>query len=162
MNIYEYVFHAVNGARMPLGHWESQPILLVNTASKCGFTPQLAKLQYLYNEYRGANLVIIALPCNDFGDQEPGTEQDIVRYYWDEYRVSFPITAKIHVRGLEAHPLFRALLDNYGEDILPRWNFTKYLFNGEGQLVEHWPSRVEPTDPALTHQVERNLRSWIF
>ena len=162
MNVYEYVFHAANGARMPLGLWEAQPLLLVNTASKCGFTPQLAKLQALYNEYRGANLVVIALPCNDFGGQEPGTEQEIVRFYWDEYGVSFPITSKIHVRGLEAHPLFRALLDSYGEDVLPKWNFTKYLFNTQGDLVEYWPARTEPTDPALTHQVERNLRSWVF
>lgn len=162
MNVYEYVFQSVGGARMPLGHWESQPLLLVNTASKCGYTPQLGKLQKLYNEYRGSNLVVIALPCNDFGEQEPRREQDIVRFYWDEYRVSFPITAKIHVRGLGAHPLFMTLLDTYGEDILPKWNFTKYLFDTQGQLVEHWPSNVEPNDPALTHQVERNLRSWVF
>jgi glutathione peroxidase len=162
MNVYEFVFQQANGARMPLSRWEAQPLLIVNTASKCGFTPQLAKLQKVYNEYRGANLVVIALPCNDFGGQEPGTEEDIVRFYWDEYGVSFPIASKVMARGLGAHPFFLALLDNYGDDLLPKWNFTKYLFDTRGDLVEHWPARVEPDDPAMTHQIERQLRSWVF
>jgi len=162
MNVYEYVFRAANGASMPLSRWEGQPLLLVNTASKCGFTPQLAKLQFLYTDYRHSNLVVVALPCNDFGEQEPGDEQDIVGFYWDRYHVTFPITTKVHVLGLEAHPLFIAMLDTYGMDILPRWNFTKYLFDTHGDLVEHWPSNVEPDDPALTHQVERQLQSWVF
>lgn len=162
MNVYEFVFESVTGARLALGTWEAQPLLLVNTASRCGFTPQLAGLQFVYNEYRRSNLVVIALPCDDFGHQEPGTEQEISSFYRDEYQVAFPVTRKIHTRGLDMHPLFRALLETYGSDILPRWNFTKYLFDTNGQLVERWGSRVEPTDPAVTHQIERHLRSWVF
>ncbi len=162
MNVYEYVFRSVSGASMPLGHWEGQPLLLVNTASHCGYSPQLAKLQSIFSDYRQSSLVVIGLPCNDFGEQEPGTEQEIVRFYWDEFGVTFPLSTKISVVGLGAHPLFVAMLDTYGMDILPRWNFTKYLFDTKGQLVEHWPARVEPDDPAITHQVERQLQSWIF
>lgn len=162
MNVYEYVFHSAEGVRMPLAFWEAQPLLLVNSASECGYTPQLRKLQNLYAEYRGASLVVIALPCNDFGAQEPGAEDDFLPLYRDEYQVTFPITRKIHVRGLDAHPLFIDLLDTHGQDILPKWNFTKYLFDSDGQLVEHWPAGVEPDDPTLTHQVERQLQSWVF
>ncbi len=162
MNVYEYVFESASGARMSLGTWEAQPLLLVNTASRCGYTPQLAKLQAVYNEYRQSNLMVVAMPCNDFGDQEPGTEREIVSFYWDQYHVRFPVTRKIHTVGREIHPLFRALLETYGSDVLPRWNFTKYLFDTKGQLVEHWESRVEPTDPAVTHQIERHLKSWVF
>ncbi len=76
--------------------------------------------------------------------------------------MSFPIASKVMARGLGAHPFFLALLDNYGDDLLPKWNFTKYLFDTHGDLVEHWPARVEPDDPAMTHQIERQLRSWVF
>lgn len=162
MNVYEYVFRSVGGASMPLSHWEGQPMLLVNTASKCGFTPQLAKLQFLHNDYKHSSLVVIGLPCNDFGEQEPLDDHKIAGFYWDEYGVTFPLSTKISVLGLSAHPLFVALLDTYGQDILPKWNFTKYLFSNKGQLVEHWPSRVEPDDPAITHQIERQLQSWVF
>lgn len=162
MNVYEYVFESVTGARLSLGRFEAQPLLLVNTASRCIFTPQLAGLQAVYNEYRQSNLVVIALPCNDFGEQEPATEGDIISFYRDEYHVTFPVTRKIHTLGPEMHPLFRALLEAFGSDILPHWNFTKYLFDTEGQLVERWGPRMEPTDPTLTHQIERNLQSWVF
>ncbi len=162
MNVYEHVFRSVSGATMPLGHWEGQPLMLVNTASQCGYTPQLAKLQSLWNEYRQSNLVVIGMPCNDFDGQEPLTEAQISGFYWDEYGVSFPLTQKISVIGLGAHPLFVALLETYGLDILPKWNFTKYLFNSRGELVEHWPARVEPDDSAITHQLERQLQSWVF
>ena len=162
MNVYEYVFRSISGATMPLRNWTGQPLLMVNTASQCGFTPQLHTLARLYNDYRQSNLVVIGMPCNDFGEQEPGDEAEIGAFYWDEYRVSFPLTSKIQVRGLGAHPLFLALLDEYGEDVMPRWNFTKYLFDTRGQLVQHWPSDVKPNDPKLTHQVERQLQSWVF
>jgi glutathione peroxidase len=162
MNVYEYVFHAAGGARMPLAYWEAQPLLLVNTASRCGYAPQLEKLQALYSEYRRANFVVIALPCDDFGEKEPGSEQEILELYRNEHGVAFPITSKIHVSGLEAHPLFNDLLDAYGDDYLPKWNFTKYLFDTEGELVEHWPAKVEPDDPALIYQLERQLKSWVL
>ncbi len=162
MNVYEHVFQAAGGARMPLSRWTGQPLMLVNTASQCAFAPQLSKLQKIWLDYRESNLVIIALPCNDFGEQEPGTEQDIISTYWDDYGVTFPVTRKVSVRGLAAHPLFLSLLDTYGEDVMPKWNFYKYLFDSRGEFVEHWPSRVEPDDPTLTHQIERQLRSWVF
>lgn len=162
MNVYEHMFRSVSGASMPLDRWRGQPILLVNTASQCGFTPQLAKLQAIWQDYRQSNLVIIGMPCNDFGEREPGNEQTIAGFYWDEYKVTFPLTEKISIVGRGAHPLFLALMDAFGMDIMPRWNFTKYLFDCRGDYVEHWHSDVEPDDLTLTHEIERQLQSWVF
>lgn len=162
MNVFEYVFTSLSGAPMPLRNWSGQPLFLVNTASECGYTPQYAKLQKLWNDYREGGLVVIGMPCDDFGGQEPGTEEEIAEFCATEYQVKFHMTSKISIRGYGAHPLFHAIRDGYGEDALPRWNFHKYLFDRRGELVEFWPSKVEPNDPALTHQIERNLQSWIL
>jgi glutathione peroxidase len=162
MNVYEYVFQSISGSTMPLRNWTGQPIMLVNTASECGFTPQYGSLQTLHNDYHAGGLILVGIPCNDFGEQEPGTEEEILKFTWDEYRVSFQLTRKTSVLGLGAHPLFHALRDEFGSDISPRWNFEKYLFDRKGQLIEHWPSRVDPLDPLITHQVERHLQSWVL
>lgn len=160
MNLFEYSFAALGGGSMPLERYRNQPILLVNTASECGFTRQYAALQQVYNEYRHGGLVVIGIPCNDFGQQEPGDDEDIARFVREEYGVTFPMTSKYSVIGAQSHPLFRNMVEEFGSDILPRWNFHKYLFDRRGDLVEHWPSRTEPDDPAITHQIGRILRSW--
>lgn len=162
MNVYEHVFRSVTGATMSLDRWRGQPLLLVNTASECGYAPQLAKLQAIYQDYRQSNLVIIGMPCNDFDAREPRDDHAIAGFYWDHYQVSFPLTQKISTMGRGAHPLFLALMDSYGMDVMPRWNFTKYLFNTRGEFIEHWHADVEPDDSTLTHEVERQLQSWVF
>lgn len=160
MNLFEYSFAALEGGTLPLERYRNQPMLIVNTASQCGYTPQYTGLQRLYMDYRQSGLVVIGIPCNDFGQQEPGSEEEIARLVKDEYGVSFPMTAKYSVIGRQSHPLFRDMVEQWGSDILPRWNFHKYLFNRRGELVEHWPSATLPDDPALLHQVGRNLQSW--
>lgn len=160
MNLYEYSFAALGGGTLSLERYRSQPILLVNTASECGFTPQYAQLQRLYADYRQSGLVVIGIPCNDFGQQEPGEEEDIARFVREEYGVNFPMTAKYSVIGPQSHRLFRTMVEEFGSDILPRWNFHKYLFDRKGQLVAHWPAQTRPDDPALLHEVGRILQSW--
>jgi len=145
---------------MPLDRWTGQPLLLVNTASECGFTPQYTKLQTLWDEYRPSSLVVIGIPCNDFGSQEPGDEESINEFCSSRFNVSFPMTEKQVILGLRAHPLFIAMREEYTNDILPRWNFFKYLFGRDGNLIRHWPSNVEPDDPGFRHEVEKNLGSW--
>ena len=162
MNVYEHVFQAVSGATMPLRNWTGQPLLIVNTASQCDYATQLHKLQRLYMDYRQSNLVVLAVPCDDYGGKEPDTEEEFAPVYWDEYGVTFPITRKARIRGLGSNSLFMSLMDSYGEDVMPRWNYHKYLFDTRGELAEHWPAQTEPDDPKLTHQVERELRSWVF
>jgi glutathione peroxidase len=160
MRVHEYRFRSLSGATMPLDRWTGQPLLLVNTASECGFTPQYRKLQAVWDEYRPAGLVVIGIPCDDFGGQEPGDSETIQEFCSSNYGVTFPMTEKQSIVGGHPHPLFIALREEYTADILPRWNFYKYLFGRDGELLHHWPSKVEPDDPGFRHDVERNLASW--
>jgi len=160
VNLFEYSFVALGGGSLSMERFRSQPVLLVNTASECGYTPQYGQLQRVYNDYRQSGLVVVGMPCNDFGAQEPGEDTEIQRFVTETYGVSFPMTTKYSVTGAGAHPLFKAMTEERGSEILPRWNFFKYLFNGRGQLVDHWPSQTVPDDPAITHQITRNLQSW--
>ncbi|MGY6554639.1 MAG: glutathione peroxidase [Wenzhouxiangella sp.] len=160
MNLFEFSFAALGGGAMPMERFRNQPVLLVNTASACGFTSQYAQMQTVYNDYQQSGLVVIGMPCNDFGNQEPGDDAEIAEFVREHYGVTFPMTSKYSVIGPQAHPLFRAMAEARGGDVLPRWNFYKYLFNRKGALVEHWPSKVPPDDTAITHQITRNLQSW--
>lgn len=160
MNLYEYTFAALGGGLLDMERFRSQPVLLVNTASECGYTVQYAQLQRLYTDYRRSGLVVIGMPCNDFGGQEPGSDAEIMQFVTAQYGVTFPMTSKYSVSGVNAHPLFKAMAEEVGSEILPRWNFFKYLFNPKGRLVEYWPSQTVPDDPAITHQITRNLQSW--
>lgn len=162
MNVHEYFFTSMSGASLPLGNYRGQPILIVNFATQCEFTPQLQKLQMVYDDYRQSGLVVVGIPSRDFGETEPGDEDSIAEFCESEYRITFPMTGIQSVMGRGAHPLFVAMREEYGEDTSPRWNFYKYLFDRQGQLLEHWPSAIEPDDPKITHQIERNLHSWIL
>lgn len=160
MRVHEFAFRSINGASMPLERWNGQPLLLVNTASECGFTPQYAGLQGIWNEYRRSGLVVIGMPCDEFGGQEPGDAAQIEEFCASNYGVTFPLTDKVSIIGPSPHRLFVAMREEYTADVLPRWNFHKYLFSRDGDLVEHWPSKVEPDDSAFRHEIERNLGSW--
>jgi glutathione peroxidase len=160
MRVHEYAFRSVTGASLPLERWKGQPLLLVNTASECGFTPQYAKLESLWKEYRPNGLIVLGVPCNDFGGQEPGDEEAIHEFCTGQFGITFPVTEKVSIVGEHPHPLFIAMREQYTADILPKWNFFKYLFDREGGLVAHWPSKVEPDEPGFRHDLERNLGSW--
>ncbi len=160
MHVHEFAFRSINGASMPLDRWTGQPLLLVNTASECAYTPQYEKLQKLWEEYRPSNLVVIGIPSNDFGEQEPEDDQAIQEFCSSRFAVTFPMSSKQKIIGADAHPLFIALGEEYTHDILPRWNFFKYLFGRDGDLLHYWPSNVQPDDPGFRHEIERNLSSW--
>lgn len=160
MRVHEYSFRSLQGATMPLERWTGQPLLLVNTASECGYTPQYTRLESMWNEYKHSGLVVIGIPCNDFGAQEPGDEEAIHNFCSSRFNVTFPMTEKQVIIGRDAHPLFIAMREEYTSDILPTWNFFKYLFGRDGNLVHHWPSDVDPDEPGFRHDIERNLGSW--
>ena len=145
---------------MPLERWKGQPLLLVNTASECGYTPQYAKLQKLWEEYRNSGLVVIGVPCNDFGGQEPGSDEEIASFCSERFAITFPLTTRQSIIGASPHPLFVAMREEYTSDILPTWNFYKYLFGRDGDLIEHFPSKIEPDEPGFRHCLERNLGAW--
>lgn len=160
MRVHEFAFRSITGASMPLNRWNGQPLLLVNTASECGYTPQYAGLEALWKEYRPSGLVVIGIPCNQFGEQEPGDEDGINEFCTSRFNVTFPMTEKQTIIGKRPHPLFIAMREEYTRDVLPTWNFFKYLFGSDGSLLHHWPSKMEPTDPKFRNEIERNLGAW--
>ena len=162
MNVFEYVFASIDGGKLALSNYQGQPIFIVNTASECGFTPQYQELQRLWMDYNQSGLVVIGIPCDDFGQQEPADEKAIAEFCESKFNVTFPMTAKTNVTGLNIHPLYNAINEEFGDDAMPRWNFHKYLFDRNGQLIEFWPSKVPPDDSDITHKIECNLQSWVL
>ena len=157
MTLGEFEFTALDGSSLPLSRFAGQAVLLVNTASQCGFTPQYAGLQKLHETYGARGLVVLAVPSNDFGAQEPGSESEIARFCATGFAVKFPMTAKHNVIGGNAHPLYRWIAAELGEGAAPRWNFHKYLFGRDGQLIDAYPSRVAPQAPELVAAIETAL-----
>src|SRR5690606_11765256 len=135
-----------------LNQLKGKRVLIVNTASECGYTPQYAQLQELYDKYKDKNFVILGFPANNFGGQEPGSNSDIVEFCQKNYGVEFPMMEKVSVKGEDAHPLFLWLTQkaqNSVSDAEIGWNFNKFLIDEKGQWVAHYPSRVEPLDPVI-------------
>ena len=149
---YDFSFTTLNGEPYPLAQHKGQPLLVVNTASKCGFTPQYAALQALTKSF--PDLAIIGVPCNDFGGQEPGSATDIGQFCEINYGVSFPIMAKVTTKGPDAHPFIKWAVQEAGFLAKPRWNFYKYLVNREGQLEDWFASVTSPASKKFTAAVE--------
>jgi glutathione peroxidase len=142
---------SLQGAETPLSTYADQVVLVVNTASKCGMTPQYEGLEQLYRTYRDQGLVVLGFPCDQFGNQEPGTEAEIAEFCELNYGVSFPMFAKIEVNGKDAHPLYAWLKEERGGILggAIKWNFTKFLINRQGEVVNRYaptttPDKIEP------------------
>jgi len=157
MTAHDFTFTAIDGASLALADFAGKAILVVNTASECGFTPQYAALQELSTAYGGRGLVVLGVPSNDFGGQEPGDEATIAAFCSAGFGVEFPMTEKYSVIGADAHPFYRWIADTLGEDHAPRWNFHKYLIDGTGEVVGAWPSKVAPLSADITTAVEDAL-----
>ena len=142
---------------MKLSDFAGHPVLVVNTASACGFTPHYRGLEALWQKYRDRGLVVLGVPSNDFGAQEPGTEAEIKNFCSTRFNVTFPMTSKNAVVGNDAHPFYKWIAAQGGETAAPRWNFHKYLIDGKGELAGVFPSKVAPEDKALTSEIEREL-----
>ena len=134
-----------------------QVVLVVNTASKCGFTPQYDGLEALQKQYAAQGFVVLGFPSNDFMGQEPGSEAEIKEFCTLTYGVKFPMFEKVHVKGAQATPLYRELARETGVE--PGWNFHKYLIARDGRVVANFPSKVKPGDPALVSAIERELKA---
>ena len=153
-NIYQYSFKDIDGNKLNLNSFKGKPILLVNTASKCGFTPQYGDLQNLFQEYKSTDLIFIATPSNDF-KQELSTEEEVKKFCLINYGISFNVTEIINLQGEKAHPLYKWLKEEYNEK--PKWNFYKYLFDREGQLVKSWSSITKPTNKKIKKSINQIL-----
>jgi glutathione peroxidase len=153
---YAFTFKGLGGGDIALSAYAGRPILVVNTASLCGYTPQYAGLQALWMRYRDKGLVIVGVPSNDFGGQEPGGAGDIGKTAHDEYHVTFPLAEKAAVKGAQAHPFYRWAALERPKDA-PRWNFHKYLIGRDGRLKAGFASAVEPADPSIIVAIETEL-----
>ena len=154
---HAFTFKSLEGKPMPLAQFAGKPLIIVNTASKCGFTPQYEGLEALWQAKRDQGLVILGVPSNDFAGQEPGTASEIQSFCQVRYGVDFPLTEKVHVTGAEAHPLFQWLGRKGGFLAKPHWNFYKYLIGPDGRLVDWFSSITTPGSGRFTKAVEKLL-----
>lgn len=149
MTVYQYEAKMIDGKTISLQNFEGKVLLIVNTASKCGFTPQFKNLQDLYEKYKNKGFEILGFPCNQFMNQEPGNEEEIQSFCELNYGVTFPMFAKIDVNGKDAHPLFKHLTEAspglLGSKAV-KWNFTKFLVDQDGNTIERFAPNVNPKD----------------
>jgi glutathione peroxidase len=157
MGAYDFDFTSIDGAPMPLDAYRGKVLLVVNVASFCGLTPQYEGLEALWRTYRDQGLVVIGVPANDFGAQEPGSEAEIQQFCTTRFAVDFPMTAKVPVVGPAAHPFYRWAAAELGADAAPKWNFHKYLIGRDG-TVSGFGSRTPPDAPELTGAIEAALK----
>ncbi|MCK1619765.1 glutathione peroxidase [Bradyrhizobium sp. 159] len=155
ISAYAFSFPALSGEDIRLAAYTGKPLLVVNTASLCGYTPQYADLQELWDEFRERGLTVIGVPSNDFGGQEPGGASEISETA-HQYRVSFPITAKSVVIGSKAHPFYKWAADARPREV-PKWNFHKYLIGRDGYIAEVFASAVAPTDTRVKTAIAKAL-----
>jgi glutathione peroxidase len=153
---YAFSFPALAGGDIRLADYAGRPLMVVNTASLCGFTPQYAGLQELWSEFQGRGLTIIGVPSNDFGAQEPGSATEIAETAQHQYGVTFPIAAKAVVKGPNAHPFYKWAADARPKDV-PHWNFHKYLIGRDGYIAAVFPETVEPSDTRVKTAIARAL-----
>src|SRR6195952_107120 len=156
ISAYAFSFPALAGGDIKLADYASHPLLVVNTASLCGFTPQYGGLQELWTQFHERGLTIVGVPSNDFGGQEPGSSTEIAQPAQHQYGVTFPMTAKPAVKGPNAHPFYKWAAEARPNDV-PRWNFHKYLIGRDGYIAEAFPQTVEPSDTRVKTAIARAL-----
>jgi glutathione peroxidase len=154
--VHDFTMDALNGTPTPLSNFKGKVMLVVNVASQCGYTPQYEGLQALYAKYKGQGLVLAGFPANNFGGQEPGTNEEIGAFCKSKFGVTFPMFSKISVKGADKAPLYKFLTDKTGSEI--QWNFTKFLVDRNGNIIKRFEPAVEPLSPEIVSAVEGALR----
>lgn len=159
-SIYNFTLPSIDGKPMPLSDFKGKVVLMVNVASQCGYTPQYTGLEALYEKYKDQGFVILGFPANNFGAQEPGTNEEIKTFCSRKYNVTFPMYAKVSVKGDDQTPLYGYLTKEadptHSGDI--KWNFTKFLVDRNGKVVERFESKVTPEDPKVVSAIEKALK----
>jgi len=155
-SIHEFTMNSIDGKPTSLKSWQGKVVLVVNVASQCGYTPQYTGLEALYQKYKDKGLVIVGVPANNFGGQEPGTDEEIKTFCSRKYSVTFPMMSKVSVKGADMTPLYQYLTTAKGGDV--KWNFTKFLVGKDGKVVDRFESKVAPESPELTAAIEAALK----
>ena len=154
---YDYSFQTIDGDALPMASFKDKVVLVVNTASACGLTPQYDGLEQLYSDYKDQGLVVLGVPCNQFAGQEPGTEAEIKDFCETRFNIDFPMTSKVEVKGEGAHPFYKWAEGTLGEPAVPVWNFHKILIGKDGQAIRAFGPRTEPRDAEMTAEIEKAL-----
>lgn len=154
---HDFSFTSIEGDALPMSSYAGKAVLVVNTASHCGFTSQYADLQALWSRYRGKGFVLLGVPSNDFGGQEPGTAEEIKKFCEVNFDVDFPLTEKVLVKGDDAHPFYKWASTQFGFAAQPRWNFHKYLIAPDGRLVDWFSTPTSPTSAKVIKSIESVL-----
>ena len=159
-SVYDFTLNSIEGQPTSLAKFRGKVVLLVNVASRCGFTPQYSALEKVYEAYKDRDFVIVGIPANNFGGQEPGSNQEIKTFCSTKYNVTFPMMAKVSVKGEDKTPLYQFLTDKSanpqtGGEI--QWNFTKFLISPDGRPVARFEPQVTPDDPEVTSAIEKEL-----
>lgn len=160
-SVYDYTLNSIDGKATPLGSFKGKVVLLVNVASRCGYTPQYAGLEALYEKYKDQGLVIVGIPANNFMSQEPGTNEEIKTFCTSKYNVTFPMMSKVSVKGDDKTPLYQFLTDagqnpTTGGEI--KWNFTKFLVDKNGKVIARFEPATTPSDPKVLSAIEGALK----
>tara|TARA_B100000795_G_C22672414_1_gene388497 strand:+ start:132 stop:686 length:555 start_codon:yes stop_codon:yes gene_type:complete len=145
---------SINGNELDLNQLKGKTVLLVNVASKCGFTKQYSELQKLYDQYKEKGLVVIGVPSNQFGGQEPGSNEEIKNFCETNFNITFPMTDKVDVKGDNVHELYLWAKENFGKSTIPKWNFHKILINKEGKIQDTFGSFINPMSKKIINQIE--------
>jgi glutathione peroxidase len=158
--VYDFTMNSIDGQPAPLAAYKGRVVLLVNVASRCGFTPQYTALESTYEKYKDRGFVIVGIPANNFGAQEPGTNREIKTFCASKYKVTFPMMAKVSVKGEDITPLYQFLTDKLahpqtGGEI--QWNFTKFLIGPDGRVITRFEPEVTPDAPQVTSAIENAL-----
>ena len=154
---FEFNIRDITGEEISFSKYENKTILLVNVASKCGFTKQYTGLQTLYETYKDKGLVVIGIPSNQFGGQEPGSNNEIKNFCETNFNITFPLTSKYDVKGQSAHPIFLWAKENYGKSSVPKWNFHKILINKNGKVQNSFSSFTDPLSKKIITEIEKIL-----
>ena len=154
---FDFEINDINEKTFALEQFKNKTILLVNVASNCGFTKQYSELQELYDEYNDKGLVVLGVPSNQFGGQEPGSNNEIKDFCETNFNITFPMTAKIEVKGENAHPIYLWAKENHGNSAVPKWNFHKILINKYGKIEETYSSFTKPMSKKLINKIEEIL-----
>ena len=156
-NFFDFKINSINGEELDLSTFNGKAILLVNVASKCGFTKQYDDLQKLYENFKDKGLIVVGIPTNQFGGQEPGTESEIKNFCETNFNITFPMTSKYDVKGDNAHPIYIWAKDTFGKSTIPKWNFHKILINKNGKIEDTFVSFTSPLSKKIIEKLNQIL-----
>ena len=154
---FDFNIKNISNEKIELSIYKNKTILLVNVASNCGFTKQYSELQNLFEKYKDQGLIVLGVPSNQFGGQEPGSNSEIKDFCETNFNITFPMTSKFNVKGENAHPIYLWAVENHGKSTIPKWNFHKILINKDGKIVETYASFTSPMSKKITNKIEELL-----